>query len=473
MANFKKVLKNGCILKLGYLNENKNDDRERLKFKTEKKKWKNSSNASFHYKTWIIKFDSNTLTDNNAAKMVFPVCSCMHSYSNFSNDPNEKKGWKKKGNDYTFDEDVLQYFLNHNSNNNPLVKDNDTGKEINKNFYVIPVGNTHIINHEKPFDLRIGRKFSAFAFEKCIHSMEIGETSLFLCTPNTMMGYSKMEIILNRINYKLSLLNNNELMKNKDDVYISHQLIEYEKKLQKKYHSLTKDNLVYILEIELLDVQEPETFQKCVWEMNDDEKYNWATSLKEEGNKYFKLNDLNQASIKFQEALSIFQNMLNSGSLLNENFNRQCTVAKESENEKDANIVCTFDQVLSLSNICRLNYSACQLKLKNYQSVIDNCTEVIKNDPENIKAYFRRGKAYSMLNSYLDLAKKDFYKLKEIYNKYMKAEEEGKLMTILLPSNQLNYENEIKNLNNEIKLIEKKIKQQNIQEKNFLTKMFS
>ncbi|ORX76734.1 TPR-like protein [Anaeromyces robustus] len=395
------------------------------------------------------------------------------SFSDFNDESDEKKGWIKKEKTFTFDEDVLQYFLKHNSLNNPLVKNNDSGKEIDKDFYVIPVGDTHIINHEKPFELRIGRNFSVFAFEKCIHSMEIGETSLFLCSPHTMKGYHKMEIILNHINYKLSLLHNKELVNNKNDVYISNQLIEYKKKLHERYHSLTKGNIIFILEIELLDVQEPETFQKCVWEMSDDEKYNRATCLKDEGNNLFKSNEFNKASVKFQEALSIFQNIIHSGSLLNEQFNRQCTVKKEIENEEDSNIRITFDKLVSLSNICRLNYSACQLKLKNYQTVIENCTEVIKNDPENIKAYFRRGKAYSMLNSYLDLARKDFYKLKEIYNRYIKAEEEGKIISALLSSNKLNYKNEIKNLNNEIKLIEKKIKQQNIQEKNFLTKMFS
>jgi len=52
---------------------------------------------------------------------------------------------------------------------------------------VTPVGDTHSINNEKPFELRLGRKFSASAFEDCIQTMKEGEKSLFLCVPDTII----------------------------------------------------------------------------------------------------------------------------------------------------------------------------------------------------------------------------------------------------------------------------------------------
>jgi len=122
-----------------------------------------------------------------------------------------------------------------------------------------------------------------------------------------------------------------------------------------------------------------------------------------------------------------------------------------------------------MSNICLLNFSACQLKLKNYESVVEHCSEVLQNDPENVKAFYRRGKAYSLMNSKLELAKKDFNRLMEIYIKNLKVEED---MPSLTSSLKINYKNEIKNLNAELKLLEKKIKQQNNQEKSFFSKMF-
>jgi len=65
----------------------------------------------------------------------------------------------------------------------------DCKDNLNENFTVTAVGNTHFLNEGKPFELRLGKKFSAFAFDKCINTMEKGETSMFLCTPHSMMVF--------------------------------------------------------------------------------------------------------------------------------------------------------------------------------------------------------------------------------------------------------------------------------------------
>jgi len=62
MENIKKVLYNGCILKLKDYNNNNN---EGFDYNIEGKKWEDGSNAIFHYKTWIISFTPNSLTDPN------------------------------------------------------------------------------------------------------------------------------------------------------------------------------------------------------------------------------------------------------------------------------------------------------------------------------------------------------------------------------------------------------------------------
>lgn len=41
-----------------------------------------------------------------------------------------------------------------------------------------------------------------------------------------------------------------------------------------------------------------------------------------------------------------------------------------------------------------LNFAQCKLMKKEYYSVIEHCTTVLKMEPDNVKALYRRGKAY-------------------------------------------------------------------------------
>lgn len=67
-----------------------------------------------------------------------------------------------------------------------------------------------------------------------------------------------------------------------------------------------------------------------------------------------------------------------------------------------------FDK-LRLNNL--LNMAACQLKLGLYQNVISVCDEVLRNSPDQSKAYYRRGVAAIELKEY-DTALED---LKQAY----------------------------------------------------------
>jgi len=47
---------------------------------------------------------------------------------------------------------------------------------------------------------------------------------------------------------------------------------------------------------------------------------------------------------------------------------------------------------------CYLNIAACKLKIGDYQDVIKNCDDVLKVQPDNIKALFRKGQALNTLD---------------------------------------------------------------------------
>ena len=52
-------------------------------------------------------------------------------------------------------------------------------------------------------------------------------------------------------------------------------------------------------------------------------------------------------------------------------------------------------EIKQLLNILRLNISQAYLKLNKYAEVIDNCSKVLKEEEDCVKALFRRGVAYS------------------------------------------------------------------------------
>lgn len=41
-----------------------------------------------------------------------------------------------------------------------------------------------------------------------------------------------------------------------------------------------------------------------------------------------------------------------------------------------------------------LNFAQCKLLAKDYYAVIEHCTEVLKHEPDNVKALYRRAKAH-------------------------------------------------------------------------------
>ncbi|XP_043690457.1 peptidyl-prolyl cis-trans isomerase FKBP42-like [Telopea speciosissima] len=67
------------------------------------------------------------------------------------------------------------------------------------------------------------------------------------------------------------------------------------------------------------------------------------------------------------------------------------------------------DMALSVKNPCHLNMAACLIKLKRYEEAIGQCSIVLAEDENNVKALFRRGKARAELGQ-TDAAREDFLK---------------------------------------------------------------
>ncbi|XP_038971751.1 peptidyl-prolyl cis-trans isomerase FKBP42-like isoform X3 [Phoenix dactylifera] len=70
------------------------------------------------------------------------------------------------------------------------------------------------------------------------------------------------------------------------------------------------------------------------------------------------------------------------------------------------------DMALAVKNPCHLNMAACLIKLNQYEEAIGQCSIVLSEDENNVKALYRRGKARAQLGQ-TDAAREDFQKARK------------------------------------------------------------
>ena len=126
-------------------------------------------------------------------------------------------------------------------------------------------------------------------------------------------------------------------------------------------------------EIELLKVEQPGLYKMDHWAMSDYEKKKAIPQLKEEGNKLYEAGEYKQASECYFEAL--------------------CYVDEQQHRERRDSV--EWKAIIEKKIPLLLNYAQCKLLLKEYVETIRQCCTVIEYRPDNVKAYFRRGKAHA------------------------------------------------------------------------------
>ncbi|KAI9114981.1 hypothetical protein K1719_013994 [Acacia pycnantha] len=136
-------------------------------------------------------------------------------------------------------------------------------------------------------------------------------------------------------------------------------------------------NSTVYYEVELISFQK----EKESWVMNTKEKIEAAGKKKEEGNACFKAGKYDRATRRYKKAMRFIE------------FDSSFT---DEENE----------QTKALKISINLNDAACMLKLKDYKEAVKLCTKVLELGSGNVKALYRRARAYIQLAD-LDLAEND------------------------------------------------------------------
>jgi FKBP-type peptidyl-prolyl cis-trans isomerase/tetratricopeptide (TPR) repeat protein len=116
---------------------------------------------------------------------------------------------------------------------------------------------------------------------------------------------------------------------------------------------------------------------KSTWDMSEEEKVEHGSERKEVGSKLFRTGRYSLALARYKTVIDLFNYI--------DGFN-------------DDNKVKAKD----LTKTSELNSAACQLKLKEFRAAMKHCENVLKEEPMNLKALFRRAQANFGLKEYMD-----------------------------------------------------------------------
>eukprot|EP00913_Durusdinium_trenchii_P032431 g30365.t2 len=106
------------------------------------------------------------------------------------------------------------------------------------------------------------------------------------------------------------------------------------------------------------------------WDMSEEEKVDFALERKEVATRLFKNGRYRLAMERYKKILELFNYM--------ESFKDEQMKIKAKE----------------LKKTCKLNCAACQLRLQLWHEAEASCNVVLKDEPQNLKALFRRAQAH-------------------------------------------------------------------------------
>ncbi|GIY11477.1 AH receptor-interacting protein [Caerostris extrusa] len=232
-----------------------------------------------------------------------------------------------------------------------------------------------------PMEIIIGKQFKMPVWEKCLETMKIGETAKFTVIKNLVDAYP----LVSKSYREFAGLPQGKkghccgMMAFTEGV--GHQDLDF----------LVRDPKDLQFTIELLKVEQPGEYKKEAWTMNPEEKRQTIPLLKEAGNQLYKNQQYEEASKKYAEALGLIEHL----------------IMREKPGDKE------WQELHKIKIPLLCNYAQCKLLEKDYYTVIEITTTVLEKDKDNVKALYRRGKAYVGTWD-LDLACDDFKRVAEL-----------------------------------------------------------
>ncbi|XP_051865889.1 AH receptor-interacting protein [Pristis pectinata] len=217
----------------------------------------------------------------------------------------------------------------------------------------------------KPMELIIGKKFKLPVWETIVSSMRQGEVAEFRCDTKHVLVYPMVSKSLRNI-----AVGKDPLEGQRHCCGIT-QLHEHHSLGHPDLDDLQSNPQPLIFLIEMLKVEEPGSYEQEAWAMSDEEKLEAVPHIHEEGNRLFKAGRVKEAAKKYHDAIACLKNL------------------QMKERPGDEHWMALDGMITPLL----LNYCQCKMMLEEYYEVIEHCTSIINKYEDNVKAYFKRGKA--------------------------------------------------------------------------------
>ncbi|CAL1684289.1 unnamed protein product [Lasius platythorax] len=214
-----------------------------------------------------------------------------------------------------------------------------------------------------PMELVLGKKFKLEVWEAIVQKMALNEVACFKVHKSLVTAYPFVSKTLREAGKPQSEKRNHHCC----GVTLQNEGIGYADLNELIKHP---QDLEFI--IELVNVILPDEYEKESWQMTEDEKLENIPHLKEKGNALFKEKKYNSASETYAKAIGMLEQLM--------------LIEKPNDEE--------WLSLNQMKTPLLLNYAQCKLLNKEYYSVIEHCSTVLKTEPDNVKALYRRGKAY-------------------------------------------------------------------------------
>ncbi|KAL3856858.1 hypothetical protein ACJMK2_011569 [Sinanodonta woodiana] len=250
--------------------------------------------------------------------------------------------------------------------------------------------------HERPMELVLGKKFKLEIWETLLKTMKPKEVAEFWVDKKLVDMYPIVSKSLRDIFLKKK---NHSHDHEHDKPHCCGMMALAEKGIgHDDLDELIKNPQPLIFILELIRVEEPGSYEKDAWQMSDEEKVATVPKLREEGNALYGNKKYKEAEEKYALAIGILEQL----------------IIKEKPGDEE------WNKLEDIKLPLLLNYSQCKLLLEDYYPVIEHTTTVLKRDPDNVKALYRRAKAHVGAWNPED-ARKDFERILQIDTKLASA----------------------------------------------------